>query len=503
MVPRLFHKLSLFQYFLILVLIILILVMSSYLWNGDVLVHTDVARDLLVVRDMVENKQITLIGPRSSIPGVFHGALWYYIYVIPFVLSHGDPLLMGWFWWFCVLLASGLFLYFNHLLTKNITVSLLMAILFILLELPGSAGPTNTFFANLFAFVPFFLWWKWYQKPQLKLAISGWLIMGLLAQFQMAFVVPLVVTWSPIFLWRIFKQKRWQQLWSILFFFLPFTTFFLFDLRHDFLQTNSFLTYIQTAKSNLSFYLRLTERIQQAFYYGINLFGLKNWWINLLVWFYFLFLVWRNKNNELKKFCLMAGYWYFSWWILTLAFSGTVWSFYFDPFLSILLLVIGMIANRSSLAKWLLTILVVFAIFQNRGNFSYSPDRFNSSSWKLLSNIAKDSLNEPGVGYFLYSQDQFAYPLKYAFAFYQQENPHSQAVHFSKQPVTILVKATDNPDNPWSTSKDWQLSKLHINLEPVYTKAYPYGYILEKYLLDEKTLNEPVDPNLVRGLEFR
>lgn len=503
MVPRLLRKLSLFQCFLILVLIALVITMSSYLWHGDVLIHTDVARDLLVVREIVENKQVTLIGPRSSIPGVFHGALWYYIYLIPFILSHGDPLLMGWFWWFCVVLVAGLFLYFNYLLTKNLTVSLLITILFVLLELPNSAGPTNTFFANLFAFVPFFLWWKWSQKPQLKLAVGGWLIMGLIAQFQMAFVVPLAVTWGFVFLWQIFKKKQWRQLWSILFFFLPFATFFLFDLRHDFLQINSFLTYIQTAKSNLPFYLKLTERIQQAFYHGINLFGLKNCWINLLIWIFLLFLAWRSANNKLKQFCFMAGYWYFSWWILTLVFSGTIWSFYFDPFLSILLLVIGMIASQLSLAKWLLIILTVLAIFQSRGNFSYNSDRFNSSSWKLLSNIAKDSLNEPGIGYFLYSQDQFAYPLKYAFAFYQQENPQFQAVHFSKQPITVLVKSADNPDNPWSTSKDWQLNKLRINLEPVYTKVYSHGYTLEKYLLDEKTLNESVDPNLVRGLEFR
>ena len=115
MMPRLFRKLSLFQYFLILVLIALVVIMSSYLWYDDVLIHTDVARDLLVVREMVENKQITLIGPRSSIPGVFHGPLWYYIYLIPFILTHGNPVLMGWFWFTVVLFAAILFLFISNL----------------------------------------------------------------------------------------------------------------------------------------------------------------------------------------------------------------------------------------------------------------------------------------------------------------------------------------------------------------------------------------------------
>ena len=369
MVSRLFRKLSLFQYFLALVLIALVVIMSSYLWHGDVLIHTDVARDLLVVREMVENKQVTLIGPRSSIPGVFHGALWYYIYLIPFILSHGDPLLMGWFWFTVVLFVAILFLFISHSLIKNLTISLLLTICFILLELPGAAGPTNIFFANLFAFVPFILFWRWHQKPSIKLAAIGWLTMGLLAQFQMAFIVPLALSWGLVFLWKIIKEKKWSQLFAPLFFILPFFTFIIFDLRHDFLQTNSFLTYIQTAKSDMSFYLRLTERISLAFYNGINLFGLKNLWLNLLIWFVFSFLAWRHSNKELKKFYFTTIYWYFSWWILTLAFSGTIWSFYFDPFVSILLLTVGVIASKSSVAKYLLIISTFFSIFQSRGNF--------------------------------------------------------------------------------------------------------------------------------------
>lgn len=211
------HRLSLVQFFLATVLIVLIFIMSSYLWRGDVLVHTDVARDLLVMKNIVENKEITLIGPRSSIPGVFHGPLWYYIYLIPFILTHGDPVLMGWFWFTVVLFAAILFLFISHSLTKGLTISLLLTICFILLELPGAAGPTNIFFANLFAFVPFVLFWRWYQKPSIKLAAIGWLTMGLLAQFQMAFIVPLALSWGLVFLWKITKEKKWLQLFTPLF----------------------------------------------------------------------------------------------------------------------------------------------------------------------------------------------------------------------------------------------------------------------------------------------
>jgi len=491
------------QYFLILVFVALAVGMSSHLWHGDILIHTDVARDLLVLREMVENKQITLIGPRSSIPGVFHGPLWYYVCVIPFALSHGDPVLMGWFWWLVALLASLLFLYFSYLLTKRLTISLLLTICFVLLEFPSAAGPTNTFFANLFAFVPFTLFWWWYQKPSFKLAAGGWLIMGLLAQFQMAFVVPVALSWGVLFLWRVIKEKKWQHLFTPLFFLLPFSTFLLFDLRHDFLQVNSLFDYLLTNKADNVLYLKVIERFKQAFFMGANLFSVSNRWLNLFVWFIFLFLIWRSHYSQIKNFCLMVFFWYFSWWIVTLSFSGVIWSFYFDPFLSILLLAVGMIASKLLLARCLLFLLTFFTVIQNRGIFAYNSDRFDSSSWKLLSSITADSLSESKVGYFLYSQDQFAYPLKYAFAFYQQEHPNLEAMHFVKQSTTVLVKAADDPNNPWSTSSHWQTNKLNINIAPVYIKSYPHGYVLEKYLLDEQTLNAPVDPNLVKGLEFR
>jgi hypothetical protein len=76
-----------------------------------------------------------------------------------------------------------------------------------------------------------------------------------------------------------------------------------------------------------------------------------------------------------------------------------------------------MIASHSKFAKILLIFLTFFTLWHSHGDFSYNPDRFNSSSWKLLTHVASDALSEDKVGYFLYSQDQFAYPLKYAFAF--------------------------------------------------------------------------------------
>ncbi len=72
---------------------------SWFAVNGDIIFHTDIARDFLLMEDVVKNKPITLIGPRSGgIPGVFHGPLWTYLNLPSFIIGGGNPAIVSWFW---------------------------------------------------------------------------------------------------------------------------------------------------------------------------------------------------------------------------------------------------------------------------------------------------------------------------------------------------------------------------------------------------------------------
>ena len=58
---------------------------TLHLFKADVRFHTDIARDFLVMADIVETNKPTLIGPKSGgISGVFHGPAWYYLN-LPFI----------------------------------------------------------------------------------------------------------------------------------------------------------------------------------------------------------------------------------------------------------------------------------------------------------------------------------------------------------------------------------------------------------------------------------
>ncbi|MGI5826295.1 MAG: hypothetical protein ACOX50_02685 [Patescibacteria group bacterium] len=501
---KFFSKISPGNLLLFLLLFLVIGLLTSHLRNEDILFHTDVARDFLVLEEIVQTKKPTLIGARSGgIPGVFHGPSWYYVNLPFFLFSQGNPVMMGWFWWLIGITAVFSFTFVIFKLTKNITASLLGALCFSLILLPACAGPVNNYLADLFSFLVFLVWLRWYEKPTVLLSLIGWFGTGLLVQFQMAFAVPIILLLLPIFIWRTLKLKLYYQIPSILILAIPLSTFILFELRHDFLQIKSVIQYIQgSGTAGATFVQRVWERFQLMSLGATDIFSIPKFLAPVVV-IAFVYIGVKSNNKQIKKSLQLLGYLYFAWWIISLVFSGSVWSYYFSPFWGIFLLVISLIAAQSHLAKILLFFLILSLFSSRKVEFFYSPSRFDASSWKLLSGIAKDGLAKENQGYFLYSQDQFAYPLKYAFSYFLKRHPNIQADAFKKKNWTVLVKAADDPNNPWLTAEYWQHEKVKITQEPALIKEYPFGYTLEVYNLEEKDLLVPSDPNLIQNLHFR
>lgn len=487
----------------LIVLLTVCLGLSSHLWFGDVLFHTDLARDFLVLDDIIQTRKITLIGPRSGgIPGVFHGPLWYYISLIPFIFTQGNPVLMGWFWWSFAVAATLLFYLCLRSTTKKTLASLVTTIGFALLLIPSATGPVNNFVADLFGFFILFIWWRWLQRPTFWLAAIGWFSLGLLVQFQMAFSVPLAVVWSIGFAFQTLKTRRWRELITPIFFLLPLATFFLFDLRHDWLQVRSVIQYLQVPPTDAPTLLeRIPLRLNQALREAPNIFQLP--WASTLFIFFVAVLGWRSQKRSTRSLVGIFLFWYAGWWTISLGFSGAIWSYYYTPFLGMFFFLTGIILAEHKRLVYATTLLILLLAVVSSHAFLYQKTRFDGSSWRLLQHIAAESLDTPNRGYFLYSQDQFVYPLKYAFSYHQKTHPEIEASSFKKRAQTIVVKAPDDPNNPFMTEEIWQIGRIHLNQNPDWVKEYPFGYRLEHYTLDETAQQIPIDPNLILDLHFR
>lgn len=94
-------KNNLFLIFLF-VLLISFFIRSFSIAEYNIPFTSDQGRDMLELRDIIVGLNPTLIGPTTSINGVFLGPFWFYFNVFPFVFSGGDPLiltywLLGWY----------------------------------------------------------------------------------------------------------------------------------------------------------------------------------------------------------------------------------------------------------------------------------------------------------------------------------------------------------------------------------------------------------------------
>ncbi|MFH1536302.1 MAG: hypothetical protein ABIC96_04540 [Patescibacteria group bacterium] len=223
--------------------------------GGNFLFNMDNARDMVDVREMVVLGKLRLTGPTSAIEGLYNGPAWYYLLVIPFIISGGDPyasILME-----IILWAIGGF--FLLKLVKIWSNWLIIPI--------GAIWVSSNYIvlANVYAFnpnpvvllTPLFIYSLvlYLENKKAIYIILTWFLAGLFFNFEMNFGVftPIIILASVIFTKnvKLLKQK-WFFVGIALFVFtlLPQA---LFDFRHDFLMSKAVLRHLsENSGANLN-----------------------------------------------------------------------------------------------------------------------------------------------------------------------------------------------------------------------------------------------------------
>ena len=218
----------------------------------------DFGRDLIWVRNMVELRRPTLIGPWGSLAGVYFGPLWYYLLAIPYVIFTGDPrgpvyltltanlavLLLGWLW----------------LKRFNPKLGLIFALLVAIS--PHSINlSTFAFHANMLPLTQLLFLYGLYRRDSRGLYLAA-LMTSLNFHFEPATGIFTTLTLILSVLLRPAPRvalAKWG--FALLIFALPFLPNVAFDLRHDFLQTRAVVAYFQGQNRSLEGVLPYPERI--------------------------------------------------------------------------------------------------------------------------------------------------------------------------------------------------------------------------------------------------
>lgn len=341
------------------------------------------------------------------------------------------------------------------------------------------------------------------------------LILGAIIQFQMAVGVPLTFL-TFVWIGRFLIQKKlFSHLIVLPLLALPLLSFLLFDLRHEFSQTKTVLSYI-TEGSNaprISWSDRIDQRIGLATEGGINVFTFG--WLSQLNVFVFAFLLMYflkklfplgKKEREVMNLLL---YLYTGFYITSLLFNGQLLVHYWWPLVPLSYgMVAILLANGPKRPATLFLLLILGAHLIAGFQFALSiPLKvgLTEDDWKFQTKIAEKifSDSEEEFGYFIFTPDIYAYESKAAMNYLAQKHPEKHVARYQKRPTTYLIIAPDPHHRPDILSSDWKKQKVQLEATPSATFTFPEGYKVEKYLLTPEQVEEPTDPNIDDWLHFR
>lgn len=488
--------------FLFLILI-LVYFGIQYQAHGEIVFHTDIARDFIVMRDM-QLDGITLVGPRADWKGLFHGPLWFYVNYPAFVIGNGNPVAVGWFWVF----ASIIFPILYYVLFKKI-IGEGGAFIFALLTITTLMNYVQEFYNPIGAtiLIPFLVYcaYQYVTTKKIQHSVLLFFLCGLVTQFQLAIGIPMTFLSGLLLLYEVVKSKKYTHLLSPFIILVPLSTFIVFELRHGFLQTNAvihrFTTEIQQYVPSL--FERFRNRFKTLTIAGLGFFPLKIDEFNTSIFLYAMFLFgtqFAKKKKQLLIFTLITLY-YGGFYLFSFVQKGHVLnheyiSLFFLPILFFSALYEH--ANKKLFSLVVVVILIVnILILQDRAERVTAFSQTSHSSWKFQLELGKtiyENANTNDVGVFVYAPDIYAYAPKYASAFAAGLYP-DKTFHFNqKRDETFLVYEPPPEGEPHLNGTYFREGQIGLIRQPDEVYELFDGYRVEKYLLTEEEKSVPHDP---------
>lgn len=484
---------------------------SWFVLHHDIMFNTDIARDFLLIENAVSVHKLPLIGPRSGgIPGIFHGPLWLYINLPAFILSKGNPVGVGWFW--VLLIASSIATtYFAGRKLFSQTTGLLSALLIAFVSITNASSLFNPYGAVILSPLFFLFFIDYVKKGQARDLLITLFLLGCIVQFQIAFGGPILILSSIWVLAVIFLKKKYTHLLSFFILLIPFSTYILFDLRHQFLEAHSLIAYI-SHPSGIPFHVNIVQDRLNGIKSNLTLVPYPSFLMNTILIIFWIFVALRSIFPSAIKqriSYLFFVYIYVGYWILTFGFRGIVWGYYYWPFLP--MLVILFCASYRIIGKIAFIVLYIWVLFAAQQYAKSMTDYYrtfsgnDSGSWLFNLHLAQTvfSQHDKNFGYYVFSPDEFGYSPRYAMDYLTKMHPEVTVFPYKKESITYLLISPPGGKNNSIAGGWWKTNRVKISAKPIKVWKYPSGFSIEKYYLTPQETAIPSDPYLIDSIFFR
>ena len=363
------------RYLVILYIIVFILSVAFAVFglSTQLVFGFDQARDAYEAYAIWRKHDFKILGPSSDIPGVHHGALWYYFLVLPYAISFGNPEVVAAIFFAISFLTIPLCGFVTYKLFRNFHIALLASVLYV-------SSPLFQVFTRWLAnplialytvpFLLFFLWRYISKQKKTDLLFVG-LFFGLLIQADFAFGLFLITL--PIY-WLSYKIKfRLQDLAFFgIGFLLAISTYILAEIRFNGKAIWAMIHFLSSSlsspRSPTETVLLIVERFNELLSVSILPFSYGSLLFIALIG---IFILRVSKNKHDTKAIILLVTWLGTFIIFYLFKSGFLHNgFMFGPFLLPITMICSYLLISTVTSFKLLAVLLI-CIFLGQFYTSY------------------------------------------------------------------------------------------------------------------------------------
>lgn len=482
---------------------------------GDFYYLFDQARDYLLTKEIIENKNITLIGTHSGLGGFFHGPLWLYMLIPVYLIGSGDPIYFAYFYVFLQLLTVATAFVVGFRL-YDIRAGVIISALFALTPVIWQTTP-NYIGVNMVPLIYIFMFYFLikYIRGNLYSYIPAVFFTGLSLQFETA--LPLIVI--PVIIGAYFINKKAIKdvkliLLSCLSLIISLSTFILFDLKHKFLMTSSFINSFsqEKGKGHIGLFERIPSHAESlvntyksmAFDQNTLTLGLI-----LIIFISAIFLQFKQKQKYKKEFFYLLLFPTIVF-ILFISYSYPIWHEYVYGLVVpvILAFTIAVITIwKYPLGKalvffyFLLTFFQAGALIENQYMDKYISNQTSGSyqNQKQVIDWIFDDAKSGRFGYFVYTPEIYTHGVDYLVGWENKNHSDVQLVNNKERTTYLILYPALDGDH--GAHEFWKKNMIKTNSKAIHVEKFSGGINVEKLYIDED--EPPVDQNYHQGLIFR
>lgn len=353
----------------------------------------DQGRDFLKAAEMVMTRKPTFIGPTTGINGLYHGAWWYYVLAIPFILFKGSPI--G-FYYFNLAIQFGAFFVLFYFAKKYFG-SLSAGIVSLLVALSPYFIYVSVFVGNNTMVPPILLGFlilnfmllenKKINRP-FMFAIGLGFLLGLVAEFELSFGLFLIPTY--FIAQFLFKKLRtfYGSFHNLGFFLLglgiAFIPRILFEIKNKFIQTATFFSFLFKPKlfNPKSYIETFRDRLElfRWFYEGIFPHSFFTIIFGVLITLFLIYLL-VKRTGVYSRAQLFLFYLFGMLFFLSTLYKDFFWGNYFEGIQYILILLISIVfstrISRYRLERYgksfIIFLLLFFGLWQVVSSWKSTP----------------------------------------------------------------------------------------------------------------------------------